>query len=197
VLGRVALSLALLLNLSVTRPDIERALALARWPHTDAERARFHERYLTVVGSSSGPVAVTPVVLQLEVITEFRRVELLAEEHDRVQDLFGRGGTDDVVEALRPWRGTIAIGAYILLPGGKHAPVPPIDIAVAGAGTQPAHIAARTAFHTSSGLHSASAAFVVDAVFDAAAIGQTARDVRVIVNGRELAGARIDFSTLE
>jgi hypothetical protein len=196
VIGRVALSLALLLNLSVTRPDIERALALARWPHTDAERARFHERYLTVVGSSSGPVAIRPVALQLEVITEFRRAELLAEEHDRVQDLFGRGGTDDAVEALRPWRGKIAIGAYLLLPGGRHASVPPIDIAVADAGTQPAHTAAR-AFHTSSGLHNASADFVVDAVFDAAAIGQTARDVRVIVNGRELARARIDFSTLE
>jgi hypothetical protein len=29
----------------LTRADMERALALARWPASDRERARFHERY--------------------------------------------------------------------------------------------------------------------------------------------------------
>src|SRR5215472_17948523 len=98
-------TLALLLQSPLTRANLERAVALARFPHTDAERTNFHDRYLTVVARASGPATTTPLVVQLEVITEFRRVELLVEQHDSVKDLFGRGGTDDVVEAMRPWLG--------------------------------------------------------------------------------------------
>jgi len=192
-------SLALLaLPSPLTRTDLERAVALARFPHTDAERTQFHDRYLTVVGRASGPVTTTPLAMQLEVITEYRRVELLVEEHDRVKDLFGRGGTDDVVAAMRPWQGKVAIGAYLLLPGGSGAPVSPVEIIVDGAGAAPAGPAARSAFHTSSGLHGATLAdVVVDAVFDAAAIGRTTRTVHVVVGGREVAQARIDFSALD
>ena len=195
--GRVALSVLLLLNLSVARADLERAVALARWPHTDAERARFHDPYLIPVGRAAGPVVLTPVVLQLEVITEFRRAELMTEEHDLVQDLFGRGGTDDVVEAMRPWRGKLAIGAYLLLPGGADAWIPPTDIRIDGVGTQPARLAARSAFHSSAQLRGSFADSILDATFDAAAVGQARRDVTVIVAGRELARASIDFSQLE
>jgi hypothetical protein len=197
MIARVVFSLALLLNLSVTRPDLDRALALARWPHTDAERARFHDRYLVPVGSAQGPVATVPVAIQLEVVTEFRRIELLAEEHDRVQDLFGRGGTDDVVEAMRPWKGRLAIGVYLLLPGGSDASIPPTQVVIDGVGGQPARSAARSAFHTSAQLRGSFADCILDAVFDAGAIGQTTREVRVIVAGRELAHAAIDFSALE
>src|SRR5215831_3055587 len=157
-------SLALLLPSPITRVDLERAVALARFPHSDAERTQFHDRYLTVVGRTSGPATTIPVVFQLEVITEFRRVELLVEEHDRVQDLFGRGGTDDVVEAMRPWRGKVAVGAYLQLPGGSDAVVPPVDIVIDGVGTAPARPATRGAFHTSSSLHGA---MLADAVVDA------------------------------
>ena len=134
----------------------------------------------------------------LEVITEFRRIELMVEEHDQVQDLFGRGGTDDVVDAMRPWRGKVAIGVYLALPGGSDAWVPPVDVVIDGVGVQRAALAARTAFHTSSRFRGASIAdHIVDAVFDAAAIGQTTRDVAVVVDGRPLARASIDFSTLD
>ena len=195
--ARVALSIALLLNLSVTRADLERAVAFARWPHTDAERVRFHDRYLTVIGGVQGPVTTTPVAIQLEVITEFRRIELMTEEHDQIQDLFGRGGTDDVVEAMRPWRGKTAIGVYLLLPGGADAWTPTVNVVVDGVGAEPAYIAARTAFHSSSHLRASLADRIVDAVFSAAAIGQTTRDVHVVVEGHELARASVDFSALE
>ena len=198
VLLSALVGLALLLQLPLARPDLERAVALARFPHSDTERTQFHDRYLTALRRVSGPVTTTPVVFQLEVITEFRRVELLVEEHDRVQDLFGRGGTDDVVEAMRPWRGKVAIGAYLLLPGGTDAVVPPVDIVIDGVGTAPARPATRGAFHTSSSLHGAMLAdAVVDAVFDAAKVGRTTRTVHVMVGGREIARADIDFPTLE
>ena len=191
-------SLALLLASPITRADLERAVALARFPHSDAERTRFHDRYLTVVGHASAPVTTTPVVFQLEVITEFRRVELLVEEHDRVEDLFGRGGTDDVVEAMRPWRNKVAVGAYLLLPGGSDAAVPPVDIVVDGVGGEPARLATRAAFHTRSSLHpTVLADAVVDAVFDAGKIGATTRTVHVLVDRREIAQADINFSTVD
>ncbi len=194
---RLALSIALLLNLAVTRAELERAVALARWPHSNAERAAFHDRYLIPLASAAGPVVTAPVVTQLEVITEFRRIELMVEEHDAVQDLFGRGGTDDVVETMRPFRRKVAIGVYLLLPGGGDAWVPPVDVVVDGVGTARASFAARTAFHTSSRLRGSFADHIVDAVFDAGAIGQTSRDVRVAVNGKAAARARVDFATLE
>jgi hypothetical protein len=197
MIARVALSLALLLNLSVTRADLDRAVQLARWPHTDAERAHFHDRYLFPLGSVPGPVATNPVAIQLEVITEFRRIELLVEEHDRIQDLFARGGTDDVVATMRPWREKVAIGVYLLLPGGNDASIPPAEIVVDGAGVQPAHLAARGAFHTSARLRGAFADCILDALFDAAVIGQTMRQVTVVVAGREAARTAIDFSALE
>jgi hypothetical protein len=191
-------SLALLLPSPITRADLERAVALARFPHSDAERAQFHDRYLTVVGRAAGPVTTTPVAIQLQVITEFRRVELLVEEHDRVNDLFARGGTDDVASAMRPWGDKVSVGAYLVLPGGTRTPVPPVEIVVDGVGAESARPAARTAFHTSSDLHGATLAdAVVDAVFDATKVGRTRRMVHVVVAGREIAHAAIDFSSLE
>ena len=45
-----------LLNLSLTGTETERALALAQWPHTDAERVQFHDPYLTAVGANLSPL---------------------------------------------------------------------------------------------------------------------------------------------
>ena len=188
--------LALLVNLSVSRADINRALALARWPHTAAERTRFHDPYF-VFAATDGLGTFKTLVLQVEVVTEFRRVELLAEEHQGLNDNFGRGGTDEVVQVMRPWRGRVAIDVHLQLPD-QNDPIPVTDIAMSGLGSLPAHRVFRAvAFARSTFPQQWLQGNMVEAVFDAAAIGQTSREVSVIVGGRELARTIVDFSKLE
>jgi len=93
------------IDLPLGRRDMERALALARWPHSDAERERFHRQYLVGV---NGPTVENWAVEQVEVITEFRRLALIAEEHARVNDMFGRAGVQEAEQALRPWLGRLS-----------------------------------------------------------------------------------------
>ena len=56
-IGALVSLVLLALPSPLTRTDLERAVALARFPHTDAERTKFHDRYLTVVSRASGPVS--------------------------------------------------------------------------------------------------------------------------------------------
>ena len=74
------------LRLTLSHVDVERAISLARWPHTDAERAAFHSRYIADV--SRAPVD-SWTVDRIELITEFRRLELMAEEHARRRERAG------------------------------------------------------------------------------------------------------------
>ena len=113
MLVRATLAIALLLNLSVSRSDLERAAALARWPHTDAERTAFHDRYLFLTVDPQAPLTLDPKVLQIEVVTEFRRMELIAEEHLRLADNFGRGDSDELVRVTQPWRGRLAVDVHL------------------------------------------------------------------------------------
>jgi len=193
------------LNLSLSRSDMKRALALARWPHTDTERVRFHDQYLTVVDTHLSPLSMTPAVIQVEVVTEFRRLELIAEEHERAGDWFGRAGLDEVEAALKPWRGLVAIDVHFQLPGGcgpladvACSPViPPTDVSIGGIGTVRAGQALRSFWYARSGSSPLPLGNAAEAKFDAAVIGQTTREVRVVVDGRELARVAIDFGALE
>jgi hypothetical protein len=103
------------IDLTLDRHDLARAVGLARWPHTDADRARFHRPYII-------PVHAAPVdgwsVDRLEVITAFRRAELMAEDHARINDLWGRGSFADVEDALRPYRGHVTLVAHLVVRPG-------------------------------------------------------------------------------
>ena len=45
-------------TIQLTTQDLQRATELARWPHTDAERAQFHKRYTIVI---NGPLWPAPI----------------------------------------------------------------------------------------------------------------------------------------
>jgi hypothetical protein len=206
MLSRLGLVIAALLNLSLTGADTERALALSRWPHTDTERVRFHDLYLTAVGANPSPLSATPAVIQIDVTTEFRRLELIAEEHARVGESFGRGGLDDVGAAMKPWRGIVAIEAHLQLLGGCAATgdagscapvVPPTDIAIDGVGSVRAQQALRPFWYARSGTSPLQLGNVAEAKFAATAIGTSRRTVHVVINGREVAHAAVDFGALE
>src|SRR5919198_2584000 len=106
-----ALFMAAALLVPVDRAEMTRALELARWPHTDQERARFHGRYIVHTGGAAvNQLSVTSI----EVITEFRRMELIAEAHARLNDNFARGGAiREAEQALEPWRGRLSIVAHV------------------------------------------------------------------------------------
>ena len=174
--------------------DMERALNLARWPTTDAERARFHERYQVAV---NGKVFEYYAVQRLEVITEFRRLVLIAQEHARMNDMFGRGGLRDVEEAMQPGRGRLSIVLHLTFDPAKYITgVPDVKVAmdgstmllpidatstgVFGGGDPPVLIGAR-----------------VEAVFDAASVGQETRRVSVYRQRTEIARVPIEFAKLE
>jgi len=185
------------IELLLTNADLGRAIALARWPRTDADRAQFHRRYLFDLDD---PPVDYWAATQIEVITPFRRVELMAEEHARANDLWGRGGVRDVEEAIRPWRDRVSVVVQLRLRADKPyiGGVPPIDAAVDGAAS--AIDVRRDVLYANCGgdtTHCPVVGGTVDFVFDAAAIGQATRLVRIVWNGKELARATIDFARVD
>ncbi len=172
---------------------MERALALARWPASDRERARFHERYIVPVSG----VRIEYVTLeQVEVITEFRRLELIAEAHAGLNDSFGRAGTREVDEAFAPWRGRLSIVAHLRFDVANRVISGPPDVTVVLDGARdmmPTTILPRTI----GGGHGAPTGETVEAVFDATAVGQATRTVLVRWQGRELGRVIVDFARLE
>ena len=174
--------------------DMERALNLARWPTSEAERARFHERYQFAV---NGRVFEYFAVQRLEVITEFRRLVLIAQEHARMNDLFGRGGLRDVEEAMRPGRGRLSIVVHMTFDPTKYITgVPDVKLAMDGSTMQLAIDL------TSSGVYAGGDSPVligarVEAVFDAPSLGQETRRVSVYRERTEIARVPIEFGKLE
>jgi hypothetical protein len=89
-------------------------------------------------GTSSRSKALpssTSAVEAIEVITPFRRLELIAEEHARINDLFARGGIQDAEEALAPWRDLVAIVAHVRFDQTKIVVgVPELSLTLEGSG---------------------------------------------------------------
>jgi hypothetical protein len=183
------------INARLGLEDIQRATDLARFPHTDADRAQFHKRYTVAVNSR---VVEYFAVETIEVTTPFRRMELIAEEHARVNDLFARGGLRDAEDALRPWRDQLAIAARLRFDLTKVIPeVPALDVTIEG----PALVLPTTV--NSSGIYTRTddqswlVGGLVEAVFDVQAVSQATQPVVVRWNGKEIARVAVDFAALE
>jgi len=185
------------LVVDVERADLNRALKIARSPASDALRAQFHAAY-------TFPIRHDPVeyaaVSSIEVVTEFRRVTLLAAAHMRLNDLWGRGDLRDVQDELNPWHGTTTIVAHVdILPTMTFiAGVPPIDIVVEGMAANEAMLLRHGIYSSSSpgdggGLVGAD----IEQKLDSRSLGQRARQVCVVWNQRSLGCARIDFAQIE
>ena len=184
-------------NPQLTARDLQRATELARWPHTDAERAQFHKRYTIVV---NGPTIEYFAIETIEVTTPFRRIELIAEEHARINDLFARGGVRDAEEALRPWRDQLSIVARLRFDLTKLIPgVPEMDIALEG----PVPVfpmttnSSRIDIPIDNGDRTQIVGGLVEAVFNVRAVGQGKVPVVVSWNGKEIARVVVDFAAIE
>jgi hypothetical protein len=189
-----AASEAAALNLRLTPADMQRALTLARWPTTDRDRSLFHERYLVPV---NGPTVEYFAVRTLEVVTEFRRLELIAEEHARINDTFGRAGLHEVEEAFRPWNGRLTIIVSLVFDPTRYITgVPPVDMALEGS-TLIAPIETTRKGVYGAGPNPVLVGCTVESIFDSEAIGQEARPVFIHRGGNPIARPLIDFARLE
>ena len=116
--GLVAVGQAAI-DLVVGPAAIEQALRLAR--SSEPERARFHTAYALSVSE--------PLVERLEIITEYRRMVLIAEERLAAGDWTFAGSVRAAEEALRPWKQKLTVRARIRFPPLHAYPnVPPISI---------------------------------------------------------------------
>ena len=184
--------------IQLTSRDIQRATDLARWPHTDAERAQFHKRYTIVV---NGPTVEYFALEAIEVTTPFRRMELIAEEHARINDLFARGGDRrDAEEALRPWRDQVSIVARLRFDLTKLIPgVPDVDVSLEGPNIlfPITTNSSRIDIPIDNGARTQIVGGLVEAVFDVRAVVQTTGPVVVRWNGKEIARAAVDFAKMD
>jgi len=181
---------------SLTTQDIERALKLGRG--TEAQRARFHARYVVPLPDS--------VAQYIEVVTEFRRYVLKTEERARVGDWMFAQGTRAAQEVLRPWRGRVSIIARLQFdPLNTYPSVPPFVLLVGGSPQiepieghiTPLRSLPSQARTRGNGAFTYLVGATVQLDFDAASLGQTERPVSLILDGRELGRVTIDFAAIE
>src|SRR5262245_56365925 len=186
---------AVVLVISMSGTDIERALALAR--ARDSERQQFHSRYLFNIND--------PAVTQIEVVTEFRRLVLIAEDHVLHGDFMFTRGVRAGEQALAPTRGKLTLRAQIRFnPLNTFASLP--DYAFAVGIPSGALVAVDThatpqyssPFKNRQG-KTVSTLFGETIESDVASsdIGQTQRPVAVTLDGKEVARIAVDFSRLE
>ena len=192
---RLLLPFALVLSMSGA--EIERAQQVAR--ARDSERQQFHHRYVFDLHDDT--------VTQIEVVTEFRRLVLITEEHIFRGDwLFSRGVTA-AEKALASFRGTVTIRAVVRFSPLNTFITPPaylLAINAGEAGAPPAAIETQvtpeysTPFKARGGkMVSSLTGATLEADLPAAELRQTSRVVAVTLDGKELARTTVEFGKLD
>jgi hypothetical protein len=194
----VALALAFVLadrlaaiKIDISLQDVDRALVISRG--RDVDRAKFHAAYIQKVDQEFIETA--------EVVTEFRRVVLLAEEHAGKGDRFFGYSMTRANEALQVWKRRVSIRARVRLhPQNNYVNAPPVTMAMEG--NERALIGVlRDAIHAlppgRTGEFVPVLGAVVEGVFEAEAIGQATRTFVVSLEKRDLGRFAFDFATLE
>lgn len=177
------------LKIDITLADIERALTIARG--REGERAEFHARYIQRIN--------TPFVERAEVISEFRRVVLIAEEQIARGDRLFAYSTTKAHDALQVFRRRISIRAQVRFhPQNNYVTLPPVTMALAGnadalIGVTRDPVYAFAEPGTSAPLMGA----VVEGSFNAASIGQARREFVITLDGKELGRVSFDFAAID
>jgi len=179
----------------VTDQDIARAFNLAN--SGDAQRASFHAAYIVPI--------VDPLIEQLEVITEFRRFVLAAEEEIKGGNwVLGRGGYDSkgrsLKDLLRPMTGQVTVRARLRFhPLNNYYVVPPVDIFLGDPTLLPLNATRTPSYAPKSepGSPLVILGAIVDISFNAPTIDDRVLPVRVLLDGAEVARAQVDFSRFE
>lgn len=176
----------------LSEKEIERALKLAQ--AAEQKRAQFHAAYVVRVNDA--------VVEQIEVVTEFRRYVLSAEEQLRLGNWLFARSVRDAQEKLRPWRERVSLVARVRFhPQNTLAVIPPYDITVGRPDLAPVNVVRTPITALLSGrpgdFNAPLMGATIEAVFDARSVGQTARLVSVSLAAQAVASVTIDFARLE
>lgn len=186
----VAAILGSLLVSPMSGTDVERALTLAR--ARDAERQQFHRRYVVDLPG--------PSVTQIEVITEFRRLVIIAEEHVLGGDWMFTRGLRAAEDAIKPSRGVITLKAQVRFsPLNTFVESPPYTLAV-GSEVIATQLTPQFSvpFKARDGKQLSSLIGVaLEATIPAARLGQSVKTVGVILDGKDAGHTTYDFSKLD
>jgi hypothetical protein len=184
------------LNVDVDEASIRRASEIALGSET--ARARFHEAYRVPIDD--------PLFERVEVVTEFRRYVLEA-ERQRAQGnwMMTRGGYDSkgrtLKELLSEVHGQVVVRVHLRLhPLHTYATLPPFEILLGDPGLLPIKSSSApdiAGIRKDGKDASALTGGVLETAFNAPSIGNAALPLRVIVDGRLIGRATIDFSKIE
>ena len=179
----------------LTDRDIAQALNIANG--SEASRGLFHAPYRVAVDD--------PLVEHLEIITEFRRFVLAAE--DQVKNgnwMMARGGYDTkgrtLKDLLRAHTGRVSIRAQLRFhPHNNYATLPPFDILL-GNPTLLALDAIRTPHITLAGepgTRDTLYAATIETFYNAPTVADRVLPVRLMFEEKEIALLSVDFSRVE
>jgi len=176
--------------------DVAQALSIATGP--EPARARFHQSYRVAVDH--------PVIEHLEIISEFRRFVLAAEDQLKAGNwMMARGGFDSkgrtLKDLLRPLEGQLSVRARLRFhPQNNYVTLPAFDILL-GEPTLLAINAVRTAHTTPStgepGTRDVIDGATIEVFYNAPTINDRVLPMRLFFEGREQARIDIDFSRVE
>lgn len=190
------LAIAIALVTAMSTSQIERAQQVAR--SRDAERTLFHRKYLFDLPGDT--------VTQIEVITEFRRLVLITEDHLRAGDQMFSRGLREAEAAMAPTRGVLTLKAQVRFnPLNAFASIPPLRLALGTTVTEPlveldTQVTGQSSqpFKDRSGKNAAIlTGAVLQADLPASQVGQTRRLVGVVLEGKELAVTSVDFARID
>jgi hypothetical protein len=191
---RLLLSFALVLSMSPG--EIERAQQMAR--SRTSEREQFHRRYVFDLRDAT--------VTQIEVITEFRRLVLVTEEHILRGDWLFSRGTRSAEQALAPSRGLVTIRAVLRFnPLNTYITPPPYLLALgtdaAGGAQSLLETQVTPQYSAPFKVRGKTLTSLVGATLEAdvgsVQFGQASRVVAVMFEGKELARATVEFGRLD
>ncbi len=179
------------IDLDVTPQDIERALAIAR--SREVERARFHAPYIRRLN--------TTFIESVEVVSEYRRVVLLAEDRARKGDrMFGYSVTL-AQQAVATWHRRLSIIARLRFhPQNTFVGVPPVDIVLSGRDGARIGVLKEPVLALPSnqpGERQTVLGAVVEGVFDAALVPAGVREFTIVLDGKEVGHVSFDLGILQ
>ena len=193
----LAAALGVLLVSPMSGTDIERGLALARG--READRQQFHRRYITDLPG--------PSVTQIEVVTEYRRLVITAEDHVLHGDFMFTRGLRAAEDAMKPTRGIVTIKAQVRFnPLNTFIVSPPYTLALGRADSavmEPIATELTPNFsvpfkdRASKKTLSSMVGCSLESNIDAAVVGKTSRVVAVTLDGKDVGHTLVDFPHLD
>ena len=194
MLALSAAGTAAAIDVELTPAQIDAALAIARG--TEAERTAFHAPYIRAINEA--------VVERVELVSEFRRVVLIAEDRARKGDRMFGYSASQAQKALAPWNRRVSVIARLRFhPQNTYVDVPPAEIVLDAIGADRARIGilkepimSLLSSHPKPTDRVPLLGAVVEGVFDATQIHDWPRAFVLRLEGKDVARVTFDLGFL-